>query len=44
MIDVSDVVAADAAIAVRAADAAAEFFVGTASHCHGALQRIVIGD
>ena len=43
MIDVREVLAADAAIADRAAHAATEFFVGTASHCHGALQRIVVG-
>jgi hypothetical protein len=43
MLDVRDVVAADRAIAARAAQGAAAFLVGTASHCHGALQRIVIG-
>jgi hypothetical protein len=42
MIDVRDVVAADAAIAERGATGPAAFLVGTASHCHGALQRIVV--
>ena len=44
MIDVRDVVAADEAVRMRAATSGAAFLVGTASHCHGALQRIVIGD
>jgi hypothetical protein len=43
MIDVRDVIAADAAIAERGALGEAAFLVGTASHCHGALQRIVVG-
>jgi len=43
MIDVSAVLAADAAIASRGELGAASFLVGTASHCHGALQRIEIG-
>lgn len=43
MIDVSDVIAADVAIAERAKGGEAVFLVGTASHCHGALQRIVVG-
>lgn len=44
MIDVRDVVAADTAIAERGAGGGeAAFLVGTASHCHGALQRIVVG-
>jgi hypothetical protein len=43
MIDVRDVIAADAAIADRAEHGEAAFLVGTASHCHGALQRIVVG-
>ncbi len=43
MIDVRDVVAADRAIAAHAEVHGADFLVGTASHCHGALQRIVIG-
>lgn len=43
MIDVGAVIQADRAIAEGAAQGAAEFLVGTASHCHGALQRIVVG-
>ena len=43
MIDVSSVLAADAAMAERAERGAASFLVGTASHCHGALQRLEIG-
>jgi hypothetical protein len=44
MLDVRDIVAADAAIAARGGGpAATAFLVGTASHCHGALRRIVIG-
>ena len=43
MLDVADVVAADRAIADRGAQGEAAFLVGTASHCHGALQRIVVG-
>jgi hypothetical protein len=43
MLDVSAVLAADGAIAMRGDAGAAAFLVGTASHCHGALQRIVVG-
>lgn len=43
MLDVADVLAADAAIASRAAGGEAEFLVGTVSHCHGALGRLRIG-
>jgi hypothetical protein len=43
MLDVADVVAADRAIALRGDAGPASFLVGTASHCHGALQRIVVG-
>ncbi|MEP6620705.1 MAG: hypothetical protein ABJE47_15375 [bacterium] len=43
MIDVRDVVAADEVIARAAEHTPAAFLVGTASHCHGALQRIVVG-
>jgi hypothetical protein len=43
MLDVADVLAADRAIAERGAQGSVAFLVGTASHCHGALQRIVIG-
>ena len=42
MIDVRDVVAADATIAERASAGAAAFLVGTVSHCHGALRCITI--
>jgi hypothetical protein len=44
MIDVRPIVDADRAIAERGALGRADFLVGTASHCHGALQRLVIGD
>jgi hypothetical protein len=43
MLDVRDIVAADRAIAERGAAGPAAFLVGTASHCHGALKRIVVG-
>ncbi|HEY2065822.1 MAG TPA: hypothetical protein VGG84_07655 [Gemmatimonadaceae bacterium] len=43
MLDVRPVIDADRAIAERGAAGAADVLVGTASHCHGALQRIVIG-
>jgi hypothetical protein len=43
MLDVADVLAADRAIAARAAGGPAAFLVGTASHCHGALQRLIVG-
>jgi len=42
MLDVADVLTADRAIAARGAEGPAAFLVGTASHCHGALQRIVV--
>ena len=42
MLDVANILAADRAIAERGARGAAAFLVGTASHCHGALQRIVV--
>ena len=44
MIDVRDVVSADTYIATRGDAGRAAFLVGTMSHCHGALQRLVIGD
>jgi hypothetical protein len=44
MIDVRDVIAADATIATSAADRAASFLVGTVSHCHGALRMIRVRD
>jgi hypothetical protein len=40
MLDVADVLAADREIASRGDAGPAAFLVGTASHCHGALQRI----
>ena len=43
MINVRDVIRADAEVARLGADGAAAFLVGTASHCHGALRRIEIG-
>jgi hypothetical protein len=43
MLDVRDVLAADRAVAARGSDpAGVAVLVGTASHCHGALRRIVI--
>lgn len=44
MIDVRRVVEADQEIAQRGAAGSAAFLVGTVSHCHGALQRIVVGN
>lgn len=43
MLDVRDILAADRGIAARGAEGPAAFLVGTASHCHGAMQRIVLG-
>ena len=43
MIDVSDLVAADAFVATNAATRYAEFLVATVSHCHGALGRLAVG-
>ncbi len=42
MLDVRDILAADRAIAARGASGGADFLVGTASHCHGAVRRIVV--
>ncbi|MEP6999686.1 MAG: hypothetical protein ABI969_04360, partial [bacterium] len=42
MIDVRDVIAADASVAALGEAGDTAFLVGTASHCHGALQRIVV--
>jgi hypothetical protein len=43
MLDVRDILAADRAIAVRGeAPGTAAYLVGTASHCHGAVRRIVV--
>ena len=44
MVDVSSVVAADAAIHALAERGAVDALVGTMSHCHGALGRLEIGD
>jgi hypothetical protein len=43
MIDVRDVVRADATIAASGESPEVAFLVGTVSHCHGALRRITIG-
>ena len=43
MIDVRDVILADATIAACGAAGEAAFIVGTVSHCHGALRCIAIG-
>lgn len=43
MLDVRDIVAADRAIAAHVGAGEASFLVGTVSHCHGALRRIVVG-
>jgi hypothetical protein len=43
MIDVADVVDADAAIARGGTRGDAAFLIGTVSHCHGALRRLVVG-
>ena len=43
MLDVADVLSADRAIGERGSRGGAAFLVGTASHCHGALQRLVVG-
>jgi hypothetical protein len=42
MIDVADVLDADAAIASRGDAGATRFLVGTVSHCHGALRQIEV--
>jgi len=42
MFDTSEVMVADATIASLGATGAAEFVIGTVSHCHGALTRLVI--
>jgi hypothetical protein len=44
MFDSADLLAADAVVAARAAESAAQFLVGTVSHCHGALGRLSIGE
>jgi hypothetical protein len=42
MIDVQDVLDADAAIAARAVQGSSRFIVGTVSHCHGALRVVEV--
>lgn len=42
MIDVRDVVAADLTIAAWPAGRDAVFLIGTASHCHGAIRRVLV--
>lgn len=42
MIDVRDVVSAEALLTAKAAGGAASFLIGTVSHCHGALRRIEV--
>ena len=42
MIDVADVVDADAVIATTDPRDGASFLIGTVSHCHGALRRLVV--
>jgi hypothetical protein len=42
MIDVADVADADRTIARDGATGGASFLIGTVSHCHGALRRLVI--
>jgi hypothetical protein len=42
MFDSADLLAADAVVASTAAESAAQFIVGTVSHCHGALGRLSI--
>lgn len=43
MIDVREVLDADASIASAASNRPLDVLIGTASHCHGALKRLVIG-
>jgi hypothetical protein len=42
MFDTNEVLAADSSIASAAVAGAAEFLIGTVSHCHGALTRLII--
>jgi hypothetical protein len=42
MFDTRDVIAADAAIALAGDRSAADAVIGTVSHCHGALTRLVV--
>lgn len=43
MFDTAEVLAADAVIAAAGARGTAEVIIGTVSHCHGALTRLVVG-
>jgi hypothetical protein len=43
MIDVGDVLDADAAIAAAGSSGESSFLIGTVSHCHGALRRVTVG-
>ena len=43
MFDTAEVLEADAIIRESAEAGAAEVLIGTTSHCHGALTRLVIG-
>jgi hypothetical protein len=43
MFDTAEVVAADALITAAGAAGSAEIIIGTVSHCHGALTRLVVG-
>jgi hypothetical protein len=43
MFDTAEVIAANQRISVAAEHEAAEVIIGTMSHCHGALTRLVIG-
>jgi hypothetical protein len=43
MFDTAEVLAADAVIREGGNAGASEIIVGTTSHCHGALTRLVIG-
>ena len=43
MFDTAEVLAADAVIAAAGGRGAAEIIIGTVSHCHGALTRLVVG-
>jgi hypothetical protein len=44
MFDTAEVVAADSLIASAGARESAEVIIGTVSHCHGALTRLLIGE
>ena len=43
MIDVREVLEADAVVAAVGQSGEASFLIGTVSHCHGALRRVVVG-